>query len=460
MITSLSHRFAAGAIVFAIAAATHADVVGTDSFGTDGAIAGQTGGTGFAYEQTDEAGAPASTSSDYEGNATVAGGVLVTDNTNAFREYNGATEGVTFPSNEREGAFRGTGVVYWRFDLTRTEGNAGGAANWGGLSSFDFGTERMFFGVPGGQGANPNFGIASGVSASTGIEALDNVTYRIVAAIDFDNDEVRMWVNPGNTDYDQRGTADTADASAVYTANNWATRFRLASGADANTEWDNLVVSTTFARAVAPDNVFADDFNEANGTLVNGKAPDVGGNWSVTVGSAGLDVQSGEVDTAGGARAAFGTFTEALSTGRTLVLDFETADTTGLFHSNGFAGISLFEGGTERIFIGDPGGASSVWGLRQSGLSDDTTVADESVVGKFLYAFDTGAYQLFLNGVLEANGTIASGFALDRVRFANGDGGDINVSELVVSFEIPAPAALPAGLALIGLAAARRRRRG
>ena len=226
--------WAAAGVIMSLPAA--AVPVGSDSFAyPDGPIADRAGGTGWAAERTNEDGAPPSAPSDWDlagGTANVVGGALVTADGGARREFNGPSEGVTAPSNEREGAFRGAGSVFFGFDMTRQAG-----ADWSGASSFDFGTERIFYGVPSGQSF---FGIEeSGVDrAMTTILAEAGRTYRVVAELDFDADELNLWVDPGI------GDEATPDATRAYTNTNWSSAVRLASGGTGSTTWDNLVVAT------------------------------------------------------------------------------------------------------------------------------------------------------------------------------------------------------------------------
>ena len=234
---------AAGVMVSALTAG--AAPVGTDNFTyPDGSIAGRSGGTGWAFKQYPEAGAPASAPSDWDvafGTANVTGGKLVTQESGAIREYNGPSEGVTAPSNEREGAFQNAGSVFYGFDMTRQAGAA-----WSGASSFDFGAERIFFGVPGGQTGQNFFGIEeSGVGQSfSTVPVVEGQTYHLVAALDFDNDRLSLWVDP------TAGDLANPDATRAYTGTNWSSAVRLASGGTAPTSWDNLVVGTTFADVV------------------------------------------------------------------------------------------------------------------------------------------------------------------------------------------------------------------
>ena len=182
--------------------------------------------------------------------------------------------------------------------------------------------------------------------------------------------------------------------------------------------------------------VFVDDFNDADGTLLNGKAPDVGGgNWNVSTGAGGLDVQSGAVDTVGAGRAAFGPFNDTLSAGETLQFNFDTVDTAGTMFSGGFAGVSLYEGGaggTERVFIGDRGDAT-FWGLDQSGLNFVSANDNETASAQFVYQYNTGDYAFSLDGSQLDSGSVSDGFPLNTLRFANGSGGDIAVAGLTAT---------------------------
>ena len=154
-----SHTLASLAFAAATAHTVTAAVVGVDSFTyADGSIAGLSGGTGWAYERTDEVGAPTQSASDWDvafGTANVVSGKLVTGGSGAIREFGGPIEGVGAGSNEREGAFRGAGVVYFGAEYT-VDALLGAGGQWGGFSSYDFGAERVFFGMPG-QGPGTRF---------------------------------------------------------------------------------------------------------------------------------------------------------------------------------------------------------------------------------------------------------------------------------------------------------------
>lgn len=223
---------------------SQAVIVGTETFDTDGLIGGQTGGTGFDYDNiNDTATGTTSNWNDVGGTPSVVGGALVTNNSSARREYNGPVEGAgggDGPDTERAGAARGAGVVFYSVDLTRSAN-----AFWSGISSYDFGSERVFFGVPGAGGATDTIGIEeSGVGSTLGtVSVADDSTNTFVAIIDFDNDLLGLFLNPdsGTDFWDPTNGDNNADVTRAYTGTNWSTGARLGSGGEAS--WDNMVIA-------------------------------------------------------------------------------------------------------------------------------------------------------------------------------------------------------------------------
>lgn len=443
--------FLAIAMMLSAASPTKAAVIGVETFDyPDGPVAGQSGGDGWDWNNV--AKVHTGTVSDWDvafGAPQVTGGVLVTNNSGALRQYNGPTTGgaANPDTDERLGALRAEGRVYYSAEMTRLATDPG--SPWGGMSGYDFGTERLFFGIPGGanQGTNRYFGIGSAVSAYSNLSAVDGETYHLVAELDFDKDRVRLWVDP-----EINGFANPV-VSAPYTGTNWSTAVRLASG-PTQTEWDNLQVTTTYGQVFNQGLYFYENFADPNGTPMDGKVAPVG-IWDQTSGNA-MTVQDGATDTQGGARRLLGLFDQPLSGGN-LVLDFETAETAGSFHSNGWAGISLFEGGNELVFLGDLGGASSTWGLNVDGDTFTTGVSGEAQAGRFTYNYGSGDWEFFLDGNLQLSGTAQPGLAFDRLRIGNDSGGDMAVSHLSIVPE-PSTALLSVALLLAGLLLRRRKR--
>ena len=255
--------------------------IGTEAFDyANGPVAGHTGGSGFNYDLFDAE--ITATTSDWDnlfGTTTVTAAALVTNDSGAKREYNGDIEGTGNGANdgqdnhERSGAVRGTGRIFYRFQMKRATD-----ATWSGASSFDFGTERLFFGVP--SAANPasgnlEFGCqisGGGALYHSGIPA-DTEQHILVAILDFDHDFIGLWVDPDGADfYNETNGENSCDAAGPYTGTNWSTAVRLGSGGRA--DWDDLTVVTKWTDFgyINPndtdDDGMLDDWELANGLVV------------------------------------------------------------------------------------------------------------------------------------------------------------------------------------------------
>ncbi|MCB1123982.1 MAG: hypothetical protein KJT03_20680, partial [Verrucomicrobiae bacterium] len=178
------------------------------------------------------------------GSPTVVSGSLVTsDGDTARREYNGPTEGLPDTTDEGLGAVNESNThkaVYYRVDMTRE-----GGVDKSGLSSLDFGSERIFFGVPEGRSTfwivAPGFGEASDEVTP----AFFNRTYTLVAKIDFANDLLSLWIDP---DLSKSEYSNTPLATLPYTGTHWSTAVSLSSNGEsgARTLWDDLIVSNSW----------------------------------------------------------------------------------------------------------------------------------------------------------------------------------------------------------------------
>lgn len=230
-------------ILLGLIAPSQAAVIGIETFDTDGFIAAQTGGTGFNYDNIN--GVATATTSDWDNvgsSPSVVGGALVTNGSSAKREYNGNIEGSgggDGPDTERAGAARGVGTIFYSVEITRSA-NAG----WSGISGYDFGNEKLFFGVPGAGAATDTLGIEeSGVGNTLGsVSLIDGVNHTLVAVIDFDNDLAGLFLDPdGSADFwNVTDGTNSADVTRAYTSTNWNTAARLGSGGE--TTWDNLTI--------------------------------------------------------------------------------------------------------------------------------------------------------------------------------------------------------------------------
>ena len=189
----------------------------------------------------------------------------------------------------------------------------------------------------------------------------------------------------------------------------------------ANSSNESAVVTT----------IFADDFS-VDGDLHNQSA-DTGGVWSVNSGA--LSVFSGGVDTQNGntaSKQAFASFSRALTANETLTLTLTTSATAGSFNTVGWAGISLYTGGTEQFFIGSPGLISG-WGI--GGIVNPAQQTSPLITGSaqtviFTYAYDTGAWTFEVPGSADLSGTTTVNLALDTLRL----GADMNnIATILIS---------------------------
>lgn len=229
---------------FLLTAPASAEIIGVETFDyPDGAIAGKTGGTFWDYKNTTPGpghlGAGAVADWDNVTNApTVSASRLSTSNSSAKREFIGpaSAEG---SGAVTDGADRANQVLYIRTTFT----TGATLSNAIGLSTYDFGTERIFFGKPFNEA---NFGIATANgfgSATSSITVAANTTYTIVAKVDYPNDSLSLFINP---DLNAAEPAPHA-VKTGYTTNNFSTAVRLASSPGDPVLWDNLVVATTWA---------------------------------------------------------------------------------------------------------------------------------------------------------------------------------------------------------------------
>lgn len=193
--------------------------------------------------------------------------------------------------------------------------------------------------------------------------------------------------------------------------------------------------------------VFSDDFSEAPGTLIAGKNPDVGGAWTGSAGSPAITISAANtLNTAGDARTLYGSFAAALGAGEKLTLTYDTLNFNGTF--NGYAGVSLYTGGaggTEQVFTGCLGNYNS-WGVDGAALGN-IPASPENTAGAtsatFTYAYDTGAWSMTTLAGVNLSGVGTAHLALDTLRIANGNGGDINLDNLVVGISaVPEPTSL------------------
>lgn len=222
-----------------------------------------------------------------------------------------------------------------------------------------------------------------------------------------------------------------------------------------------LAISVLAVNVCKGTTVFLDTFSLAPGTSIVGSAPDIGGVWTGNGGAGPVAISAANtLDTSGDGRTLFSTFTSSLGAGQQLTLSYDTLALGGNNFFSGWAGVSLYAGGGEKMFTGSPGTPS--WGVDggdiggQQGSGNTTAVTSAT----FTYLYDSGAWTFTTLSGVNMFGTGTAGLALDELRVANGAGADINLDNLTVNISpVPEPTSLALlGLGGLGLALYRRRR--
>ncbi len=191
--------------------------------------------------------------------------------------------------------------------------------------------------------------------------------------------------------------------------------------------------------------IFSDKFS-VDGSL-NGSSADIGGTWNVTSGN--LSISGGVVDTASSyfsdSDIAFASFTRALTANETLTLTFQTTTSSGSFSTTGWAGLSLFEKGDEKLFLGGPS-YTPAWGIVGNAIGGVLKVFSPSITNAaqtavFNYVFNTGDWNFTVNSQ-QISGTATANLAFDQIRIGADiyNYKDIAVSEINVTSAIPEPA--------------------
>ncbi|MDB6079255.1 MAG: symbB [Akkermansiaceae bacterium] len=186
--------------------------------------------------------------------------------------------------------------------------------------------------------------------------------------------------------------------------------------------------------------VFSDDFTAAAGATLAGRVPPVGQAWTQP-GGAAITITNGAIDTAGGDRSAFAGFSQAF-TGSPRLLKL-TIDFTSLTFSSGYAGVSLYSGDSEKMFVGSVGGrGGSVSCELTGGGAVTATPATPTGLVTVIYDSETGKTTLYagatLTGPVLGSLTGTAGLSLDRVRVQNG-GADVGVSSITAEMLAQGP---------------------
>lgn len=239
----MNRKLIAGVIVTtalcSLGAPARAALIGHDGFAYPDAadIVGSGGGVGWQWNNFDQA--QTNSISAWEGSfgnhASVSAGRAWTQDGSSLRNYGGERD---------NGAVRATGQVYYSAFMTWSAG-----ATWGGLSPMDYGNEFVKFGVVERDGKR-YFGIElnggwGGVDSN--IEVLAGQTYHLVGLVDYQNDKLRLWIDPA------LGDEGSPDLSRDYFDGNWTTSVRIGSGGSTAVAWDEVRVGNDWASVAVPE---------------------------------------------------------------------------------------------------------------------------------------------------------------------------------------------------------------
>ncbi|MDB6071292.1 MAG: hypothetical protein JWL81_2463 [Verrucomicrobiales bacterium] len=232
---------AAAFVGLLLTARAAADVIGYDGFNYPaGPAAGKGAGVHWDWDNTVSPGHTGRVSQ-WEAiynTPGFSGGKLVTSESGAKRRYHGVLAADEISSAVNETSL--DRAVYYKVVMS-----VGTGVNWCGISSFDFGSERLFWGLfPDGSGKfsiyDQNTFTPLSVSA---VSVIPGTTYTLVAKLDFSANVVRLYINP---DLTAPESSAVPAVTATYAATWWSTGVRLASGGAGTVGWDDLVVASSW----------------------------------------------------------------------------------------------------------------------------------------------------------------------------------------------------------------------
>lgn len=203
-----------------------AELLGSDGFAyPDGEIGTVTTRSGDGWARN------ATLKSDWNGMAQTVGQQLVTDGTSGWR---------AFGDPRSTAAYTGAGSYVWKVEMTYD------GASEVVVSSSDFGTGKIRWGVIGATGV---FGIEVVDTSSsqtgvfvTAVAPLAGQNYVLAGKLDFDSDQLSLWINPGPS-------SETMPALTVaYDGDDWSSGIMFGSSADGSgVVWDDVQVGEVFA---------------------------------------------------------------------------------------------------------------------------------------------------------------------------------------------------------------------
>lgn len=171
------------------------------------------------------------------------------------------------------------------------------------------------------------------------------------------------------------------------------------------------------------------------------------GSWTIREGFAGI--RNGRFSADSDFTHLMGEFSEPVEkdSNAIVILSFKSVSPTSLFHSKGFAGVSLFDHEGEMFFIGDRSTDTYSWelvtyGKNFRGPMDMRTAYSLSTQGSeatftLRYRQRTGEFDVFkgwgVEGLPLLKGKTDPNMRINRVRIANGKGGDFSFENIQVS---------------------------
>ncbi len=188
-----------------------------------------------------------------------------------------------------------------------------------------------------------------------------------------------------------------------------------------------------------PKLVFHENFKSPRAPL-DGRQPARGpGPWKSLQGDA--VIHDDALDTSGNPNLVFAPLDLPLGErDHVLLLTLKTRNPRNyLPESDGWAGVSLFTGETEQIFIGDPVGPGTNWSVHPPGDHKFVSSAGftETHTVTLRYDFLSGRVDLYAGadsrGQPLVSARTAPGLAFDQIRIANGDDGDIAIESLTIT---------------------------
>ncbi len=171
------------------------------------------------------------------------------------------------------------------------------------------------------------------------------------------------------------------------------------------------------------------------------------GTWQVQEGSP--QVRNGRFAAQSSPTHLMGRFTRAIepTENAVILVSFKSVSPMSLFHSKGFAGISLFDGDGELFFFGDKSADSYSWelltfGKNYRGPKEQRRAYDLAIQGSeetftLRYRQRTGDFEVFhgygAQGLPVVRGRTDPNLRFDAIRVANGRGGDFSFEDIEVS---------------------------